>query len=68
MKGPMMHVHVDRDRCEIHAQCVFAAPEVFALDDDDELTYDATPPETHRAAVEEAARICPVRAITVGAA
>ena len=41
-----MRVHVDTARCETHAQCVFAAPDVFTLDDDDELTYDPAPADT----------------------
>lgn len=58
-----MRVRVDMTRCETHAQCVFAAPEVFALDDDDELVYDSTPDESLRPAIEQAARACPVQAI-----
>ncbi|WP_306323845.1 MULTISPECIES: ferredoxin [unclassified Streptomyces] len=62
-----MQITVDMDRCESHGQCVFAAPEVFAFDDDDFLTYDATPADGLRAAAEKAAAVCPVRAITVSA-
>ncbi|MEV0632622.1 ferredoxin [Nonomuraea wenchangensis] len=58
-----MRVRVDLTLCQTHAQCVFAAPEVFALDDDDELVYDATPGDASRSAVEQAARACPVQAI-----
>lgn len=58
-----MRVHVDMNLCQTHAQCVFAAPEVFALDDHDELVYDATPADALRPAVEEAAHACPVQAI-----
>lgn len=58
-----MRVRVDRTLCQTHAQCVFAAPEVFALDDDDELVYDATPGDASWPAVEEAARACPVQAV-----
>ncbi len=60
-----MRVHVDTTVCEIHAQCVFAAPQVFTLDDDDQLLYDATPTDDLRPAVEHAVRACPVQAITV---
>ncbi|SDM83247.1 ferredoxin [Allokutzneria albata] len=60
-----MRVHVDRDVCEIHAQCVFAAPEVFDLDADDELVYDPAPAAEHGEAVRQAERLCPVRAITL---
>lgn len=58
-----MRVRVDMTRCQTHAQCVFAAPEVFALNDDDELEYDAAPGDALRPAVEQAARACPVQAI-----
>ncbi|NUW34734.1 ferredoxin [Nonomuraea sp. SMC257] len=58
-----MRVRVDMTLCRTHAQCVFAAPEVFALDDDDELVYDATPADALLPAVEEAARACPVQAV-----
>ena len=58
-----MKVVVDRELCQVHAQCVFAAPEVFELDDDDRLLYVAEPGEDLAGAVEEAARACPVQAI-----
>jgi ferredoxin len=58
-----MRVRVDMTQCQTHAQCVFTAPEVFALDDDDELVYDATPGDALRPAIEQAARACPVQAI-----
>ncbi|MFD8560310.1 ferredoxin [Streptosporangium canum] len=58
-----MKVIVDRALCQVHAQCVFAAPEVFELDDDDQLVYVAEPGDELIDAVEEAARACPVQAI-----
>ncbi|NIK62390.1 ferredoxin [Kribbella shirazensis] len=58
-----MNIEVDREVCEIHAQCVFAAPDVFRLDDDDELVYESAPDERHVAAVRHAVSACPVRAI-----
>ncbi|MEU7989717.1 ferredoxin [Streptosporangium canum] len=58
-----MKVIVDRALCQVHAQCVFAAPEVFELDDDDRLVYVAEPDDGLIDAVEEAARACPVQAI-----
>ncbi|MFG3442064.1 ferredoxin [Nonomuraea sp. NPDC047897] len=60
-----MRVHVDMTLCQTHAQCVFAAPEVFSLDGDDVLTYDAAPDDALTDEVELAARACPVQAITV---
>lgn len=60
-----MRVHVDLNRCQAHAQCVFAAPEVFDINDDEEVVYDAGPPEALWPDVEEAARACPVQAIVL---
>jgi len=58
-------VTVDRALCDDHGQCVFAAPAVFAFDDDERLQYDPAPPAGQRAAVLAAVAACPVRAITL---
>ena len=58
-------MHVDRTLCEIHAICVFTASDVFSLDEDDELVYDASPDDGLSGSVREAAAACPVRAIRV---
>ncbi len=34
-----MKVHVDMNLCQAHGECVFAAPDVFELHDDDSLTW-----------------------------
>ena len=34
-----MKVHVDMNLCQSHGECVFAAPEVFELGDDDVLVW-----------------------------
>jgi ferredoxin len=60
-----MNVHVDREKCALHGQCSFAAPEVFDFDDHDDLVYDPAPQDLQRAAVEQAARACPVQAIEI---
>jgi ferredoxin len=62
-RKPNMNVDVDRAICEIYAQCVFAAPEVFSLDEDDELVYNSSPDEENDDAVRNAALVCPVQAI-----
>ena len=59
-----LDVVVDRALCQDHGQCVYAAPEVFAFDDDEVLGYDAAPPGEQAAQVAAAALACPVRAIT----
>ena len=61
-----MKVYVDRDKCADHGQCVFAAPDVFQLDPEGKLVYDAHElDEDQRDAVEEAADVCPLQAITI---
>ncbi|MEV4950235.1 ferredoxin [Streptomyces sp. NPDC053755] len=60
-----MKITVDRDLCDSHGQCVFAAPEVFSFDDDDYLLYTAEPGEDLRDSVLKAAAVCPVRAIRI---
>ncbi|MFE1169237.1 ferredoxin [Nocardiopsis sp. NPDC058789] len=60
-----MRVHVDTTVCESHGQCVFAAPDVFAFDDDEELVYQSSPDPGRRPAVRRAVVSCPVRAITL---
>jgi ferredoxin len=60
-----MKVSVDRSVCQSHGQCVMAAPQVFDLDDELDLNYDAEPADELRDAVKEAALMCPTQAITV---
>ena len=61
-----LRVIVDRDICQNHGQCVFAAPQVFELDEECELVVlDDEPDESLRANVEEAADVCPTQAITI---
>ena len=61
-----MKVVVDFDACMSNAQCMLAAPEVFEVRDDGYLyILNENPPESLRAKVEEAARLCPTQAITI---
>ena len=61
----MTAVEVDRQLCQNHGQCVYAAPAVFAFDDDENLVYDPAPDAAQDQDVLAAAAACPVRAITV---
>ena len=62
----MIKVIVDRTVCQDHGQCVFAAPQVFELDEEGELeVLQEEVDESLRASVEEAADVCPVQAITI---
>ncbi|MCB5165379.1 ferredoxin [Streptomyces bambusae] len=61
-----MRVEVDRDRCIGAGQCALTAPTLFTQDDDglSEPLPRASHPPRHPL-LHEAARACPVTAITV---
>lgn len=65
-----MKVTVFPEKCEGYACCVIAAPEVFDLEPTSGrvVLLLAEPDEQLREVVEEAARDCPVRAISVDGA
>ena len=58
-----MRIEVDLARCEAHGICESIAPEVFRLDDDDVLHYEADPDEALREKVQRAVAACPAQAI-----
>ena len=61
-----MKVTVDLDRCEANAICMGLAPEVFHLDDDDNLhLLQENPPEELRQQVEQSVLRCPKQAIAL---
>jgi ferredoxin len=61
-----MRVVVDYDLCESNAICMAVAPEVFEVDDDDNLNLlQEAPPEDLRPKVEEAVRRCPKQALSI---
>jgi ferredoxin len=61
-----MRVVVDWDLCESNAICMAVAPEVFEVDDDDNLNLlQEEPPEDLRPKVEEAVRRCPKQALSI---
>jgi ferredoxin len=62
-----MKVILDSDRCELHGECMMAAPDVFEIGDDAEVVTVTNPePAEHlRNSVEEAALMCPVAAIRI---
>jgi ferredoxin len=65
--GAPVRVVVDQDLCISSGQCVLAAPDVFDQRDEDGVAelITATPPPGQEADVEQAARVCPARAIRV---
>lgn len=61
-----MKIKVDWGRCEGNGACVVAAPELFDLDDDDNLVvFNETPPEELRKKLEEAVARCPKHALAI---
>jgi ferredoxin len=60
-----MKVDVDMDVCQNYGQCVFAAPEVFDLDDAGDLVYQGEVDDSARDDVEAAVMACPVQAIRI---
>jgi ferredoxin len=60
-------VTVDDLRCDAHGLCVVECPEVFALDDDDDVVIllQAEVDEPLRASLTKAAKHCPKAAITI---
>lgn len=62
----MAVVKADVELCQGYANCVMAADDTFDIDDDGIVVLlRADVPEQDRARVEEAARSCPVTALTV---
>jgi ferredoxin len=61
-----MRVVVDRDLCESNGVCEGLAPEVFRIDDEDELDIlQEHPDESLRAKVQDAVRSCPKQALSI---
>lgn len=62
-----MRVIVDYNKCESNAMCMAIAPEVFEVRDDDFLYVLVDEPgEELRAKVEQAVKLCPKQALSVG--
>ena len=61
-----MEVSVDRELCEANAVCCGLAPDVFALDDDEQLVLSPIAPD-QEARVRTAVERCPKNALAVTA-
>jgi ferredoxin len=60
----MLKINVDMNKCQHYGQCVFDAPNVFRLNDEDKLEYEATADDSERENVQLAIDICPMQAIS----
>jgi ferredoxin len=59
-----MHLRVDRDLCEANAVCCGLAPDVFELDDDEQLVIlQPNPPADRLERVQKAVERCPKAAL-----
>ena len=58
-------IEVDMAKCQHYGQCVFEAPDVFRLNEDDKLEYTAEADDSELANVEAAIDICPMQAISI---
>ena len=61
----VIRVDLNHNHCHRFAICEQEAPEVFRLSADGRLHYRARPDREHREAVRQAARVCPMQAITI---
>jgi len=61
-----MKIQIDYDLCEANAVCMSKAPEIFKVDDEDNLhILIESPPEELREKVEAAVRLCPRQALSL---
>ena len=61
----MIAINVDMDKCQHYGQCVFEAPDVFTLIDDDKLEFVASADDSRRSDIESAVDVCPMQAISI---
>lgn len=61
----MIKVEVYMTKCQHYGQCVFEAPDVFKLNDEDKLEYVAEVDDSELDNVEAAVDICPMQAIRI---
>ena len=62
--GPLL-VSVDNRLCHLYGICEQEAPDVFELGVDGRLRYSARPNPDDTDATQQAARLCPMQAITL---
>ncbi len=61
----MIKIDVDMSQCQHYGQCVFEAPTIFHLNDDDKLEFVAEADDNLRGEVENAVDVCPMQAIRI---
>lgn len=61
----MLEIRVDMQRCQHYGQCVFEAPAVFRLNEQDRLEWKATADDSEHDNVQAAVDVCPMQAISI---
>lgn len=61
----MIKINVDMNKCQHYGQCVFEAPKIFKLNEDDKLEYVATADDSELGNIEAALDVCPMQAIFI---
>jgi len=64
-RSQQLRIEVDFNVCADHGQCAIAAPDIFRIDDEGHLVFDANPDAALHADAEDAADACPEQAITI---
>jgi ferredoxin len=59
----MLKIDVDMEKCQHYGQCVFEAPKVFLLNQDDKLEFQSRADDIELENVKRAVDICPMQAI-----
>ena len=61
----MIKINVDMNKCQHYGMCVFEAPKVFKLNEDDKLEYNAVAEDSELGNIEAAIDVCPMQAIFI---
>lgn len=61
----MITIKVDMEKCQHYGQCVYEAPNIFKLNENDKLEFLATADDSESDNVKAAADICPMQAIQI---
>ena len=64
-RSQQLRIEVDFNVCADHGQCAIAAPDIFRIDDEGHLVFDANPDAALHADADDAADACPEQAITI---
>lgn len=60
-----MRITIDRSMCDMHLQCVFAAPAIFEVSDDGELRWLEEVGDELAPQAKAAVAVCPAAAIEI---